>query len=826
MILLILVTLPISVPIILRKKRIKRQRKAEETRGHSKVNDLRRKLWEGFGQITAESIPSWIESDALGDKNRAVLSYELARWHAARGNWDEAADQSFKALAFSHKIAQKMRPSVLLTEALIQSGRLEEARKKIDDLRKSKHAAEMKFAECNLLLAEHGTVADIQRLKKINKIYREAGLEELQLIDEEQGFVFGNLDCQARSIVSEGPTVSVFVPVYNSAEFLDTSLGTLRNQTWKNLEIIIVDDNSQDDSWARIQQISKFDKRIKAVRNDQNMGAYFTRNRALGMATGEFVTVHDSDDWLHPRLIEWQVNALQKSPHLRGIFGTAVRVCKSMRIHIRPDRDNLEYLHRSYPSFMAKRTDVLDFGQWDSVLTGADNELVKRFETQFGKECIGHKISKAPLTLQLHHDGSLTQASETALSSMNFGLRRTYEMQSVHWREQQVANGKPLIVKRENQKEPFPVPELAMPKLMRQNRGFDLVLISDMTLLGGTRRCNEGYIAAATAEGLRVGLFNYPRWDFSLKKVASGYLDLCRQANVELLTKEDQINAAACIVHHPPILKHRIDMLPRIKADRLGILVNQSPMQLWSETPYMYDDQGATDACQHYFDRAPEWIAISNRVKTTLSRLEGYDNMYPGIWHPPYSGQVIDELDTAPDFANRPIRIGRHSRDHWTKWPADIEDLQRAYCAAEAGFECHILGGISSAKRLLPSVPRNWVIHEFDDIDVTEFIDSLDVFVNFMHYDYIEEFGRNTMEAMARGKPVILEHGLKEIFGESALYCAPGEVAGLAKKLIENPVLYLEQSRKGISFVKENCAMNVVRQNLVSFLGSDRSIDS
>ena len=98
------------------------------------------------------------------------------------------------------------------------------------------------------------------------------------------------------------------------------------------------------------------------------------------------------------------------------------------------------------------------------------------------------------------------------------------------------------------------------------------------------------------------------------------------------------------------------------------------------------------------------------------------------------------------------------------------------------------------------------------------FSNLLDVFVNFMHFDYIEEFGRNTMEAMAHSKPVILEEGLSDIFGDAAIYCKPQEVAGIVRDLVHDPVRYAAQARKGLAFVRENCVPERVKENLLELM--------
>lgn len=97
--------------------------------------------------------------------------------------------------------------------------------------------------------------------------------------------------------MSSTPLVSVVVPVYNAAKFIDKCLTHLVHQTYKNLEIIIVDDGSQDNSVAVCQKYADMDARIK-IMCQENSGPANARNNGLAAATGEYVHFHDSDDWL------------------------------------------------------------------------------------------------------------------------------------------------------------------------------------------------------------------------------------------------------------------------------------------------------------------------------------------------------------------------------------------------------------------------------------------------------------------------------------------------------------------------------------------------
>lgn len=97
--------------------------------------------------------------------------------------------------------------------------------------------------------------------------------------------------------------ISVIVPVYNTEKYVGKTLDSLINQTYKDLEIIVVDDGSPDNAAEIVQQYALKDSRIKLVRQ-QNMGLSGARNTGIDLASGEFIVFIDSDDSAYPDLIE------------------------------------------------------------------------------------------------------------------------------------------------------------------------------------------------------------------------------------------------------------------------------------------------------------------------------------------------------------------------------------------------------------------------------------------------------------------------------------------------------------------------------------------
>lgn len=106
------------------------------------------------------------------------------------------------------------------------------------------------------------------------------------------------------------PKISVIIPVFNAEKYLHKCLDSILLQTYKNLEIICVNDGSTDSSEQILDEYAQKDSRI-IVLNQQNSGQSIARNKGLEIATGEFVSFIDSDDWVSLSLYQKFVNALK-----------------------------------------------------------------------------------------------------------------------------------------------------------------------------------------------------------------------------------------------------------------------------------------------------------------------------------------------------------------------------------------------------------------------------------------------------------------------------------------------------------------------------------
>jgi len=113
------------------------------------------------------------------------------------------------------------------------------------------------------------------------------------------------------------PLVSVIIPVYNAGNYLRSSLESILNQTYSNLEIILVNDGSADNCMESIADIK--DSRVRVI-SQQNSGRAVAMNRGLDELSGDFYIAHDADDINSPYRVELQVKCLRENSDLAAVF--------------------------------------------------------------------------------------------------------------------------------------------------------------------------------------------------------------------------------------------------------------------------------------------------------------------------------------------------------------------------------------------------------------------------------------------------------------------------------------------------------------------------
>ncbi len=151
-----------------------------------------------------------------------------------------------------------------------------------------------------------------ERTKWMNKAMDFYDLQSIRFHSKNDTVTYDDLRTEPMVKTYEnGPKVSVILPVFNAEYGVATAIESLLSQTWQNMELLVVDDCSSDNTKNVVREYMKQDSRITLLSTPANSGPYVARNIGLKAASGDFVTVNDSDDWSHAEKIETQAKHLQ-----------------------------------------------------------------------------------------------------------------------------------------------------------------------------------------------------------------------------------------------------------------------------------------------------------------------------------------------------------------------------------------------------------------------------------------------------------------------------------------------------------------------------------
>lgn len=165
------------------------------------------------------------------------------------------------------------------------------------------------------------------------------------------------------------PRVSVLLPVYNASRFLREAVDSILRQTYRDFELLAIDDGSTDQSLATLE--SYRDPRLRILRNDRNRGLIYSLNRGLAEARGVYVARMDADDISQPTRLEQQAAFLDSHPKVAVVGSNVEDMDEAGRTvsvsHIPCSNEEIQHklLRRccmNHPSVMFRRQQVVDLG--------------------------------------------------------------------------------------------------------------------------------------------------------------------------------------------------------------------------------------------------------------------------------------------------------------------------------------------------------------------------------------------------------------------------------------------------------------------------------
>jgi glycosyltransferase involved in cell wall biosynthesis len=147
------------------------------------------------------------------------------------------------------------------------------------------------------------------------------------------------------------PIVSVLMTAYNREDYIAQAIESVQTSTLENFELIIVDDQSKDNTVIIAQMYAANDDRIKVFRNEVNLGDYPNRNKAASYAQGKYIKYLDSDDLIYPHGLEVMVRAMEAFPNA----GYGLSSCPDLNSYypscVSPREAYLEHFLKGYAHF-------------------------------------------------------------------------------------------------------------------------------------------------------------------------------------------------------------------------------------------------------------------------------------------------------------------------------------------------------------------------------------------------------------------------------------------------------------------------------------------
>lgn len=627
-----------------------------------------------------------------------------------------------------------------------------------------------------------------------NVIAEEIGLTKLRLLPDENKPALDRLAAASLAPVN-GPKVSVIVPTYCPGPGIHTAIRGLLEQTWQNLEIVIVDDASPPEFRNVFTELSELDSRIRVLHQETNAGAYVARNTGLAAATGDYITTADDDDWSHPDKIASQASILEENSSL--IATTSAHIRTTENLELRRLNSSPKFLQMNYSSLMFRREVIEEIGGWDTVNRGADSEFYSRLKEYYGKNSI-LSLTNRPLALSRVRRGSLTDGEMYRGFISTPRVLYLWAIRQWRWDLGKI-NKKPVIHKDEPR--PYAIPSNFESGQRHRNYGrFDVVYAADFFRQAKHIDLILNELETLSESGLRVGYMHlYSPETNRPEGFPKRLFELQLKNRITQLSLEDTAETDLLLVQGTATGMF-LDQVRSCLQSRRGIVIDRPQPELAgaeNRIPSIFPQ--ALRNLDRAFNAAFEIIRVPAQAPESLVGFVP-DNRNIGDqqgWGPHVrriSGQI-----RLP--SSKPV-VGFHSYGNRYRYPGSAKDFSDIYLSD--AFSTRIFG----QQKLLRKKFGNGLIEKLDLIDPSEmseqdFLDGIDFWVYFPNDRLVDCLWEPVLKAMSAGKVVILPHRLEDIYGSAAVYAEKHQVSAKIQELSAQSDAYRLQAEEGLTFVTQ-----------------------
>ncbi|WP_270792897.1 glycosyltransferase [Aeromonas sp. QDB21] len=630
-----------------------------------------------------------------------------------------------------------------------------------------------------------------------------------------------------------GGRVQVITPLGPCRDFLATTARALASQTLPCDWWLVVDGAAPTS--AALPGLPPGQPRLLC---EIAQGAYGARNQGLKHATGDFITVHDADDWSHPQKLEMQVRTLLDNPKAVASVSHWARCSTDMQLETRSDGT---VVHRNVSSLMIRREVVERLGYWDRVSVNADTEYYYRILAAYGPESIVEVLPGVPLALGRRHAESLTMQPQTHWQTQFGGVRKEYMDAAHEWHKECAKTGNWYLPFAPTTR-PFPVPELIdRAVLALGERVWPHIRGQQGVDPGAPCILLCGHAAGDTQFGAERSLLDLAkaidalgyRLVVSLPERNLAYFELLKPycSDIVLLPCPWRENDAAwpvalaayghLIAHFKVVLVHGnslVNRVPLMAARQQGVASVLHVRELLGWDSALSQAMGGATKC------APLLLAdrlIANSAYTARCLLAQQPQ-----WQDKLS-VVTNTVTLGGDWqapvvsAGSLITVGMISSNLPKKGLHDFMAVARAALELELPLRFLLIGPANEHTATLATQwPENVVLAGYAESPELA-LAQLDIVLNLSHFQ--ESFGRSVAEAMLAAKPVIAYRwgALPELVdnGITGYLVHQGDVAGVVQRLAylcQQPQLITRLGQQGQCVATHRFTASVYRNALAA----------
>lgn len=632
-------------------------------------------------------------------------------------------------------------------------------------------------------------------LSALNDLYSSLNMSKVGLSEEYDKPLMDRLVATTNYRV-DGPKVSIIMPTYSPGRGIFTALRSLLEQSWSNLEVIVVDDGSPAQYDGIFKELKQLDPRVFVLRQESNAGAYVARNAGLLRAEGEFITTHDDDDWSHPDKIAAQASVLVENSYILASTSAHVRTDEDM--HFTRVNSKARHANKNYSSLMFRRHVVDEMGLWDTVNRGGDSEFESRLVANFGSDRKVDLLDK-PMSFSRVWSGSLT-SGEMARGYFAYS-RLLYRSAFRQWQRSQVKMQMKASLAGEAPR-PYPVPSSFEPSKRNTDLGlFDVIYVADFYKAGKFVNKITSEIRTASSAGLRIAYMHLNSPETPVRRyIDPTLLGLQLDGSVMQVSHDDIAETNLLLVYGTAVGMFLDQVKSRVTTHRGIAIYDELPKLKGSEernATSLYQTLTNLDRCFSIdFQVVGTSPILQTRIREQLPPARVLDDSC--VWR----SHLSTKLGNVNPPNSRPT-VGFHSFGNKYRWPTNLRDFKKLYFSEN--FDTMFYGVVTPAThRFGDIVTKEAAVIDRHIYGTEDFLELIDFWVYYPHADLIDAPWEPVLAALNAGKVVVLPSRLKPLYGDAAIYAATADdVEATILRMAQDPSEYERQARLGLDFIRK-----------------------